>query len=80
MLMTSGKLSSSKAQAQYLMIKFCLVTVGVTEWIECTRFFHKKFFLHSTENFLTFSPFQYQNFIKTFSVKIFEFQCLAHAH
>ena len=36
--------------------------------------------LNSTETFLAFSRFQHQNFPKTLSAKIFEFQSRAHAH
>ena len=44
MLMTSGKLSNqapfSEKQTQRLTLQLCLVTVGVTEWIECSRLNH----------------------------------------
>ena len=43
-------------------------------------FFIKKVFSPSTETFSTFSQVQYQNFLKTFLAKIFEFHCFAHAH
>ena len=36
-----------------------------------------KFFWHSTETFLAFSWFQYQNFLKTFLAEVFELWCFA---
>ena len=30
----------SEKQAQWLMLQFCPLTVGVTEWIECSRLNH----------------------------------------
>ena len=42
--MTCGKNvqpgSFSEKQAQWLTLQLCLVTVGVTEWIECSRLDH----------------------------------------
>ena len=42
--MTCGKLSNqdpfSEKQTQWLTLQLCLVTVGATEWIECSRLDH----------------------------------------
>ena len=42
--MTCGKLSNpgpfNEKQTHWLTLQLCLVTVGVTEWIECSRFVH----------------------------------------
>ena len=46
----------------------------------CTWFFIRAFFRPSTETFISFSEFQYQNFLRTFLAKIFESQCIAYAH
>ena len=40
--------------------------------------FISKFFSSSTETFLSSSQFQYENFLKTFLAKNFEFQRFAH--
>ena len=42
-------------------------------------FFIGKLFSPSTDTFLIFSRFQYQNCLKTFLAKIFVFLCFAHA-
>ena len=43
-------------------------------------FFCKKLFSACTETFSTNSRFQYQNYLKTFSAKVFAIQCIVHAH
>ena len=47
-------------------------------YLESTiHIFYKKDFLIQYWNFLSFSWFQYQNFLKTFFAKIFELWCIA---